>query len=164
MIKVGAILNAVFLITVLFNLFSWFILPDNTAIHFSRGGVPDNWASKDAHVIIFTGIMVVLYAGFVLSPNLLSGLPAKYINLPNREYWLRDENRPEAESRMRELMLTFGIATGLFMLSVSAMSVAANLSEPVRLSEGIFLVIFISYIAYTVMWLVRLLTAFRIPE
>jgi len=163
MLKARTVLNAVFLLVVLFNIYSWFILPDNVAIHFSRGGAPDNWASKGTHVLIFIGLMAVLYAGFALSPKLLEGVPAKYVSLPNSDYWLLDENRPEAIRRMAGLMYSFGIATGLLMLGTSIISVAANLSDPVRMNEGIFIVILIAYLAYTAWWLVRIFAAFRVP-
>ena len=164
MLKARTVLNAVFLLVVLFNLFSYFILPDNVAIHFSRGGAPDSWASSGTHILIFTVLMAVLYGSFALAPKLLDGVKAKYISLPNRDFWLLDENRPEAIRRMAGLMYTFGTATGLLMLGALILTVAANLSDPVRLNEGIFLVMFISYLAYTAWWLVRIFTAFRVPE
>lgn len=162
--KVRRILDTVFLLVVLFNLFSWFILPDSVAIHFGRGGAPDNWASKGTHILLFIGLMAVLYVGFALSPKLLEGgIPSKYISLPNRDYWLLDKNRPEAIRRMAGLMYSFGIATGLLMLSASILSAAANLSDPIMLNEGIFLVFLFAYIGYTIWWIVRLLAAFRVP-
>jgi hypothetical protein len=163
MLKARTVLNAVFLLVVLFNLFSYFILPDNVAIHFSRGGEPDSWASRWTHILIFTVLMAVLYGSFALSPKLLEGVPSKYISLPNKDFWLRDENRPVAVRRMAGLMYTFGTATGLLMLGAMILTVAANLSDPVRLNEVIFLVMFISYLVYTVLWLVRIFTAFRVP-
>ncbi len=164
MLKARTVLNTVFLLIVLLNLFSWFILPDNVAIHFSGSGAPDSWMSKGAHILIFTVLMAVLYASFALAPRLLDGVPAKYISLPNADFWLLDENRPEAVRRMAGLMYSFGIATGLLMLGVLILIVAANLSDTVMLNGGIFLVIFILYIAYTIWWLVRVFTAFRVPE
>ncbi len=163
MLKARTVLNTVFLLVVLLNLFSYFILPDNVAIHFSGSGAPDNWMSKGAHILIFMGLMAVLYGSFALAPRLLDGVQDKYISLPNKEYWLLEQNRPEAVRRMAGLMYSFGVATGLLMLGVLILIVAANLSDTVRLNGGIFLVIFISYIAYTVWWLVRVFTAFRIP-
>lgn len=164
MLKTRTVLNVVFLLVVLFNLFSYFILPDNVAIHFGGRGAPDSWMSKGAHILIFMVLMAVLYGSFALAPRLLDGVPAKYISLPNRDFWLLDENRPEAIRRMESIMYNFGIATGLLMLGVLILLIAANLSDPVRLDGGIFLVMFISYIAYTAWWLVRVFTAFRIPK
>lgn len=51
MFKARTVLNAVFLLVILFTLFSYFILPDNVAIHFGRGGLPDGWASRGVHVL-----------------------------------------------------------------------------------------------------------------
>ena len=109
-------------------------------------------------------LIAVLNGSFALAPRLLDGVPAKYISLPNRDFWLLDENRPEANRRMGNIMYTFGAATGLLMLGVLILLIAANLSDPVRLDGRIFLVMFISYLAYTAWWLVRVFTAFRIPE
>ncbi|MCK4549405.1 MAG: DUF1648 domain-containing protein [Candidatus Krumholzibacteria bacterium] len=163
MLKARTVLNAVFLLVVLFNLFSWFILPDNVAIHFGGSGAPDSWMSKGAHILIFMVLMAVLYGSFALSPRLLDEVPKKYISLPNSDYWLLDENMPEAKRRMENIMYTLGVATGLLMLGVLILIVAANLSDTVRLNGGIFLVMFISYIAYTAWWLVRVFAAFRVP-
>ena len=164
MFNARTVLNTVFILVVLFNLFSYFILPDNVAIHFGRSGAPDSWMSKGAHILIFMVLMAVLYGSFALAPRLLDGVQAKYISLPNRDFWLLDENRPEAVRRVGNIMYTFGVATGLLMLGVLILLVAANLSDPVRMDGGIFFVMFISYIAYTAWWLVRVFTAFRIPK
>ena len=163
MLKARTVLNTVFLLVVLFNLFSWFILPDDFAIHFGWGGGPDSWASKGIHILLFTLLMAVLYASFALSPRLIDGVQDKYISLPNKDFWLLEQNKPEAIRRLKVLMYTFGTATGLLMLGTLILLVAANLSDPVRLNEGIFLVILISYFVYTAWWLVRVFTAFKIP-
>jgi hypothetical protein len=164
MFRTWTVMNAVFLLMLLFNLFSWFILPDNVAIHFGRGGAPDSWMSKWAHILMFTVLTGVIYGSFALSPRILRGVPKKYINLPNRDFWLLDENLPEATRRLSGLMYSFGIATGLLMLSALALTVAANLSATVRLNEGIFFFFSAGYLVYTFWWLVRIFTAFRIPK
>ena len=162
--KARTVLDIVFLIVIVFNLASWIFLPDNVATHFGRGGRPDGWMSKGTHVIIFTGLMILIYLSFVFSPKILDTVPAKYISMPNREYWLTDENRPEAIRRMAVLMFGFGTVTGILMLAVSILTVAANLSETVRLNEGISYLLFLLYLGYTVWWVVRLLIAFKVPE
>jgi uncharacterized membrane protein len=162
--KARTVLDIVFLIVIVFNLASWIFLPDNVATHFGRGGQPDGWMSKGTHVIIFTGLMILIYLSFVFSPKILDVVPARYISMPNREYWLTDENRPEAVRRMAVLMFGFGTVTGILMLAVSILTVAANLSETVRLNEGISYLLFLLYLGYTVWWVVRLLIAFRVPE
>jgi uncharacterized membrane protein len=164
MAKARRILDVVFLLAILFNLGSLLFLPENVAIHFGRGGMPDSWASRTFHVVFSTVLMVLLYAGFALSPKLLEGTPARYINLPNREYWLREENLPEAIRRMAGLMYSFGIATGLLLLSAAVLSAEANLSDPVRLNESVFLPLVIVFLVYTVVWIFRLFAEFRVQE
>jgi len=46
MLKARTVLNAVFLLVLLLTLFSYFILPDNVAIHFGGSGAADNWMSR----------------------------------------------------------------------------------------------------------------------
>ena len=162
--KARAVMDVVFLAVIVFNLASWLFLPDGVATHFGRGGQPDGWMSKGTHVVMLTGLMIVIYLPFALSPKLLDGVPAKYVSLPNREYWLADENRPEAVRRMAVLMFEFGAATGLLMLAVSILTAAANLSDPVALDEGLTWTLFIAYLAYTAWWVVRIFKAFRVPE
>ena len=164
MFKARTVLNTVFLLVVLLNLFSYFILPDNVAIHFGGSGTPDSWMSKGAHILLFMILMVVLYGSFALAPRLLDGVQDKYISLPNKEYWLLEQNRPEAIRRVENIMYTFGIATGLLMLGVLILIITANLSDPVTLHGGIFWSMLISYFAYTAWWLVRVFAVFRIPK
>lgn len=37
----------IFLLTILFNILSYVMLPDKVAIHFGRGGHADSWANKE---------------------------------------------------------------------------------------------------------------------
>ena len=164
MIKARYIMHAVFLLAILFNLSSYLFLPDGVAIHFDRGGMPDSWMSKNSHIIFSTGLFVLLYVGFALSPNVLKGPPSRYISLPNKYYWLIDENRQEASRRMAGLMYSFGIATGLLLLASAILSAAANLSDPVKLNTGILLPIFTLYVVFTVWWVFRLFIVFRVPK
>lgn len=164
MFKARMVMNAVFLLVVLLNLFSWFILPDNVAIHFNASGTPDGWAPGWFHIVSFTVLMAVLYASFALAPRLLEEVPAKYVSLPNRDYWLQDENRPEAVRRMSNLMHSFGAVTGLLMLAVLIMLIKANLSDQVRLPGRLMWIMMIAYFSYMAWWLVRIFTAFRIPK
>lgn len=164
MLKNRKILDAVFLLVILFNLSSFFVLPDNTAVHFGRGGEPDGWASKGTHILWFAGTMALVYAGFVYSPKVLDVVPVRFVSLPNREYWLLDENKTEAKEKFAGLMYSFGAATGLLLLGASIMSVLANLSDPVMLQEGIFLFLTGIYLIYTIWWIVKLYIEFKVPE
>ena len=164
MFRTRNVLNTVFLLVLLFNIFSYFILPENVAIHFGRGGEPDGWSSRGIYLLIMNGVLAIIYVSFYLSPKILDVVPAKYISLPNSEYWLNDENRQEAVRRLTGMMDSFGAVTVLLMLAVSILTVMANRSDPVMLNDGITWILFILYMIYTVWWSVRLLIAFKVPE
>jgi uncharacterized membrane protein len=158
------VLNSVFLVTLAYNIYSYFILPDNPAIHFGSGGEPNDWASKGMFLLFSLGILAIIYLSFYLSPKIIEKVPAKYVSLPNNEYWLSDENKPEAIRKITGMMDTFGSVTGLLLLAISVLTVKANQSDPVLLNEDITWLLFILYLGYTVWWAVRLLIAFKVPE
>lgn len=61
-------------------------------------------------------------------------------------------------------MWQFGTALFLFMLFAGLLTLRANLSDPVRLDERLFLIGLGIFLAYTVYWTVALLGAFRVPK
>jgi hypothetical protein len=138
-------------------------LPDRVAIHFGQGGVPDGWAANLTNTLIMLGMHTFLFFSLYFSPRLLTSVPAKWISLPNRDYWLRPEHRSQAVAQFSRLMWQFGTALFLFMLFTGLLSLKANLSDPVRLDDVPLLVALVVFLAYTVYWMLSLLRAFRIP-
>jgi uncharacterized membrane protein len=70
------------------------VLPDQVAIHFGGGGRPDSWASKEFNATIFLVLEVPFFLLFYFAPVLTLGVSKKYLNLPNKDYWLQGENQP----------------------------------------------------------------------
>jgi len=140
------------------------VLPDRVAIHFVLGGHPDSWAPAWFNALLFAGMDGLLSVMIWLTPRWAFAFPDRWINLPNKAYWLAPERRPEAQARLARAMVEFGTALLLFMLVVSALVIKANLSDPVRLDEKPFLGALALFLVFTVFWLVRLYRTFRIPE
>jgi hypothetical protein len=92
------------------------------------------------------------------------GVPKKFVSLPNKDYWLREENLPAFKQKMKDLMARFGTAFFLFFFVIGLLTVEANLSEPVRLNEKAFLPVVVLFLVYTVVWTVGLFRAFRVPD
>jgi formate-dependent nitrite reductase membrane component NrfD len=88
--------------------------------------------------------------------QLVLGFPEKWISLPNKDYWLRQENRAELETRFTALMHEFGLVMFVFLFVVGLLTLDANLSQPVRLNEALFLTVFGAYMLYVAYWLVKL--------
>jgi hypothetical protein len=125
---------------------SLLVLPPEVAIHFGKGGMPDSWASKEFNALMFLGI------------------DPKWLSLPNKSYWLKEENRAMVQKKLAPLMTEFGIAFFTFLFFVGLLTLEANLADPVRLHESIFFPIFIAFMLYTGYWCVTLVRVFRIPK
>lgn len=154
----------IFLLTILFNILSYVILPDEVAIHFGRGGRADSRASKDINFLFFGGMEILMFLVFWYSPTLVMKTPAKWVNLPNRSFWLTEENKPLAKQKLESLMLEFGIAIFVFFFLISILTLDANLSKPVKLNEPLFLTFLIIFLIYTVYWCIKFYKSFRVPK
>lgn len=153
-----------FLLSILFNILSYVILPDEVAIHFGRGGRADSWAPKEINCLLFMGIDLLLFLLFWYSPALVMKTPAKWMSLPNKSFWLARENRPLTRQKMESLMGEFGIAFFVFFFFISILTLDANLSAPVRLKESLFLSGLIIFLVYTVYWSIKFYRSFRVPK
>ena len=154
----------IFILTILFNILSYIMLPDEVAIHFGREGRGDSRAAKDVNCLLFLGIDILLFLLFWYSPALMMKTPAKWVNLPNKSYWLAEENKPLTRQKMESLMSEFGIAFFIFFFFISILTLDANLSDPVKLNESLFftgLIIFIVYILYLS---IKIYRSFRVPN
>jgi len=161
-------MRIIFLVVFAANALLWLVslvvLPDQVAVHFGRGGVPDSWASKEWNALIFVLLEMPLFLLFWYAPSLPLGIPPRFVSVPNKDYWLREENRPAFKRRFQDPMSRFGTAFFLFFFSIGVLTVQANLSQPVRLNERAFFPALVLFLVYTVVWSIGLIKAFRVPE
>lgn len=154
----------VFLVNIGFIIASLFILPERVAMHFSGGGEPDSFGSK----YFFAAVLVIsetfVFVIFLFIPYLVMKSPPGLMNLPNKEYWLREGNRPVLRSRISTLFYEFGTAFFIFMFAVNFLAIKANFSEPMKLNNRLFYSILIALLVYTAYWFVKLYLSFRIPK
>ena len=140
------------------------ILPDRVAIHFGDGGQPDSWATKEFNAAIFLVLEVPFFLLFFYSSRLTLGFPSKLLNVPNKDYWLQEGNRALFQQKFGRYMAEFGVAIFVFFFCISYLAIRANLSEPVKLNEAAFMIVFTAYILYTLWWLMRLVRGLRVPS
>ncbi len=138
--------------------------PSNVAIHFGAGGEPNGWAPAYVNALIMSGIDVLIFASFFFTPHLIRITPPRWINLPNKQYWLKEENRGKMESMLTSHLYQFGTLTFIFMLIVGLLALQANLSDPVRFREDLFWWPFGLYMAYIAYWTVKIMLVFRVPK
>lgn len=140
------------------------ISPERVAIHFGSGGDPDNWASSHINALIMAGVHALVFFSLFFSTQLTRIFSRKYINIPNKRYWIQDENWGEAEAILTKEMYLFGIVIFIFMFIVGLLALQANLSTPVKFREDLFWWPFGLFMAFTVYWIIRFMTRFRVPE
>ena len=158
------LMAALFVANVVLDLASLFILPEKVAIHFRAGGAPDSWAPVMVNALIFLGINIMMFFIFLLGPEMLGHLPPRLIHLPHSGYWLKKENIGEAKARAMALTYEFCAVILAFLLVVMLLVIKANLSRPVKLDENLFLPAFAALMLYNLIWLFRLLKAFKLPR
>lgn len=138
--------------------------PDRVAIHFGSGGEPNGWAPSYVNALIMGGVNTLLFLALFFTPRLIAGMPVRWISLPHKDYWLNDENRPATVALLSEQQYRFGTAMFAFLFLVGGLTLAANLSTPVRLREDIFWWAFGLIMTYTAYWTIRLMWKFRLPK
>ena len=142
----------------------WSELPDSMASHFGAGGRPDAFMSRGGFFVAMGLIGGGSVAAVFAAPLLLRITPTRLLNLPNREYWLaNDERRDTALDRLAGLMGWIGAATTALLVVATELSVQANL-EKGNLDEGTFLFFLAVYFVFVIVWLVQTMRIFRIPD
>jgi len=153
-----------FAMNILLTVVTLVIGPSEVAIHFGPGGEPNGWASATVNALIMSGVNLLMFASFFFAPHLMRVTPAKWINLPNKDYWLRPENRERMESILMRHLYVFGTLTFAFLFVIGILVLDANLSQPAHLREDFFWWPFGLYMAYTAYWCVKIFLDFRIPK
>jgi len=146
------------------SLLSLAILPSRVAIHFGAGGNPDNWAPNYVQVLFFLSVEALLFFVIFYSPRLVTKLSPRWVNLPNKDYWLSEENKDLAVARMAHYMYQFGTVMFAFLFLVGMLTMQANLKDPVRLDQSVLLTALAVYFVYTIAWCVALYRGFRVPD
>jgi len=140
------------------------ILPGRVAIHFALGGLPNGWAPAWLNALLFAGMAAILLPLFLLSARLVFAFPDRWINLPNKAHWLVPGRRLAAAALIARHLEAFGAALYLFLLAVQALVIRANLDEPIRLNETLFLSALGLFIGFNAVWVVRFYRSFRVPK
>jgi uncharacterized membrane protein len=154
---------ATFLANVAVTIASLILLPERVAIHFGADGTADGWAPSWVNALLMTGIHALLFVTVWISARLVLWFPPKWINLPNKDYWLDPARRPETMEKLQRFMWRFGVAMFLFLLVVGLLTLEANLAETAKLELRAFFPAAGIFLAYSVWWTIALLLAFRLP-
>ncbi len=139
-------------------------LPRRVASHFSADGHANGWSDKNSFFIVWGAVFLGLSGLLALLIAFLEKIPLRWINLPNKEYWLAPERAGKTFALVRKYFGVLNLATVLFLATLFHLTLEANLlPEPVLGSE--FWLIFILYFLGMIALSLYFITYFnRIPE
>ena len=135
-------------------------LPAVVASHFTGPGTPNGWQTQSAFFL--TELIVVVMAavvGFGV-PAIIGVVPLSLMNLPNKQSWFAPERRESTLAYFRVQFAWFGCGLLAFLLCVNELVFRANLTTPRRLNATAFTVVLMVFLAFVLVWTVRLIGHF----
>ncbi len=139
-------------------------LPDPVASHFNGAGRPDGWMSR-AQYLIFIGLFGFFFPLVIAaSTSITRLLPDKFVNIPNRDYWLAPERRSATFDFLTRHSFAFGHVAIGFVGGVHWTVTRANRHHPPHLEGYLLLPIVLLFLAATAFYIYRLISHFRCPD
>ena len=142
----------------------WYLAPAQMASHFNMLGNPDGFMPKAQFFASQVQEMLMVIGLGLVMQVLVLVTPVKWINTPNREYWLAPEHRDQ----MIDTLSSFGFALfGAILLVVQVgfeLSINANLQQPVHFAAQIMLPFIAGFFVFSSFLLFLLTRTFLHPS
>lgn len=141
-------------------------LPERIASHFNFKGEADGWMNKNSVLIFDLAITLFLALLFGLLAIFIPRIPKSYINMPNKDYWLNDDNIEETRKLVQHFLFWFGSITIGFITLTFYETIQTNLEGSNKLDSN-FWIYFTVYLVisffYTV-WFILHFNKKNIPN
>ena len=134
-------------------------LPERMASHFGANGVANGWMTRDGYFWFMVGIVTFVSLTMLAAFGSIRFLPNSLINIPRRDYWLASERRDETAGAMMRYGLWMIGLNSLFFLAIHLLVVAANATQPARLSNDVWWLL-VAFLAMTGVMLFKLYRRF----
>jgi len=125
-------------------------LPDVVASHFGASGVANGWMPRDTHVLLAQGLFIFLTAMFCFMGWIMSRIPAKWVNLPNKDYWFATEREADTRHHLSGWGYGFGAVVNLFLIFAFHLVYLANLSDPVAFDSTTMMVGLVAFVVASI--------------
>ena len=135
-------------------------LPNVVASHFNARGAANGWQTKQAFFQVLVGITVLAAVlGFAI-PQIIVRVPAQFINLPNKDYWLAQEHREETLEWLKAYFAW--LACGIYVVMIVAFDYAAesNLHRDHPPDVAHLVYALVGFSAFVIIWLIRMFRRF----
>jgi hypothetical protein len=116
---------------------------------------------RAAYLRLMVALVVCLPLLIALLTSITSLLPVRFINLPNREYWLAPERQADSLAYLRAHGMRFGVLLVVFLCFVHWLVVRANAQSPALFPESMFFAGMAVFLLGLVLWLGALVVHFR---
>ncbi len=136
-------------------------LPPMVASHFIAGGAANAFMPRGTYLRLITALLVGLPLFIALVSSVTSVLPARFINLPNREYWLAPERQADTLAYLRRQGTRFALIFAIFLCLVHRLVVEANAHSPPLFPEPLFFIGVTAFLVGLVIWLGGFIVHFR---
>jgi uncharacterized membrane protein len=143
-------------------------MPERMAVHFATDGSVNRFDSSIVYAVIMS-VVACFVAAIMFGVSFFTSFASTHmpesVNIPNRDYWMNEENRPKTIRRLSYPGELIGVGTLLLILLIQWELVRVNLTVPpgqpsisvLMCSTGVLL-------AVIVFENVRVFLSFRLPK
>jgi uncharacterized membrane protein len=157
-------LLAALLLAILFVFVTGSSLPPVVASHFVAGGAANGFMPRSSYLLFTAALLAGLPLLIVFLSSVATFLPVRFINLPNREYWLAPERQDDTLSYIRKQGSHFGVILVVFLCFIHWLVIRANSHNPPLFPEPLFLFGMAAFLVGLIVWLGRFVAHFcRLP-
>jgi uncharacterized membrane protein len=137
-------------------------LPDRVASHFGADGLANGFMTRHMYLALMLGIGVGLPAliGLTVGPSVRRF--SRFINIPNREYWLAPARREATVAYVAAHTARLVVGLAAFAVAVHLLVIRANRLHPPRLETDVMIALLALLAAVLAAWIAVLSRRFRL--
>ncbi|TIH15301.1 hypothetical protein D0S45_11575 [Marinifilum sp. JC120] len=140
------------------------MLPTEIVTKFGNGGRPQEYESSSTFINQNFLLYCFLTGSALLFRYFGIKFPDKFVNLPNREYWLAPKRKNKTYRRLTNFVYLFFASTILCSLSMTQLIIDANLYLGTPFSNLTAMMFILSYCAIVCGLLIYIFRKFRITN
>jgi hypothetical protein len=135
-------------------------LPPIVASHFAASGHANGFMPRGDYLVFMLLIALGVPLLLALIPYSLRSIPLRFVNLPNREYWLAPERREETLVFLQNHGIFLSVLLVAFLCYIHWLVVRANESQPAFFSPSLFVGGFVLFLVAIAIWVGVLIVHF----
>ncbi len=136
-------------------------LPLQVASHFGPNGLANGFMTRDSYLALSIAMVVMPPALVGLAITLAVRHFPRYLNLPNRDFWLAPERREATAAYLAVHAGWLAALLSVFALAIHLLVVRANQLAPPQLETAPFLLAMLVFGVMMVAWIGALARRFR---